>query len=45
MQSAFQRGYFRNGKPNLSNAMDEVLIELAERIKQAREEGEVKRFG
>jgi hypothetical protein len=44
MQSAFQRGYFRNGKPNLSNAMDEVLIELAERVKQAREEGEVHRL-
>ena len=45
MESAFQRGWMRDGKPNLSNAMDEVLIEVAERIKQAREEGEVKRFG
>jgi hypothetical protein len=44
MESAFQRGWMRDGKPNLSNAMDEVLIEVAKRIRQAREEGEVKRF-
>src|SRR6266403_1141553 len=29
MESAFQRGWIRDGKPNLSNAMDEVLIEVA----------------
>ena|SRR2546422_5972136 len=45
MESAFQRGWMRDGRPSLSNAMDQVLIEVAERIKQAREEGEVKRFG
>jgi hypothetical protein len=44
MESAFQRGWVRDGKPNLSNAMDQVLLEVAERIKQAREEGEVRRF-
>jgi hypothetical protein len=44
MESAFQRGWMRDGNPNLSNAMDEVLIEVAERIRQAREEGEVRRF-
>lgn len=43
MESAFQRGWMRDGKPNLSNAMDEVLLEVAERIKQAREEGECDR--
>lgn len=37
IESAFQRGWMRDGKPNLSNAMDEVLIEVAERIRQARE--------
>src|SRR5438094_5752718 len=40
IESAFQRGWVRDSKPNLSNAMDEVLIEVAERIRQAREEGE-----
>jgi hypothetical protein len=44
MESAFQRGWMRDGKPNLSNAMDEVLIEVAERIRQGREEGAVRRF-
>ena len=27
LSSAFQRGWVRNGSPNLSNAMDEVLLE------------------
>src|SRR6266850_6254212 len=31
-ESAFQRGWMRYGTPNLSNAMDEVLLEVAERI-------------
>jgi len=44
METAFYRGWMRDGKPNLSNAMDQVLIEVRERIKQAREEGEVSRF-
>lgn len=44
MESAFQRGWMRDGRPNLSNEMDEVLIEVIERIKQAREEGEVRRL-
>lgn len=44
MGSAFQRGWLRDGRPNLSNAMDEVLIEVAERIRQAREEGECDRL-
>jgi hypothetical protein len=44
MESAFHRGWMRDGKPNLSNAMDQVLIEVTERIKQARKEGEVSRL-
>jgi hypothetical protein len=44
MESAFQRGWMRDRKPNLSNAMDEVLLEVVERIKQAREEGECNRY-
>jgi hypothetical protein len=39
IESASQRGWMRDGKPNLPNAMDQVLIEVAERIRQAREEG------
>lgn len=33
---AFDRGWLRDGRPNLSNAMDEVLITVARRIKQGR---------
>jgi len=44
MDNAFQRGWMRDGKPSLSNAMDQVLIEVVDRIKQAREESEVNRL-
>jgi len=33
---AFQRGWMRNGVPNLSNAMDEVLRAAQDIIKEAR---------
>jgi hypothetical protein len=40
IDDAFQRGWLRDGTPNLSNAMDEVLITVAERIREARANGE-----
>lgn len=40
MTEAFQRGWVRDGSPNLSNAMDEVLLAVAERIREGRATGE-----
>ena len=40
MTDAFQRGWIRAGTPNLSNAMDEVLLAVAERIREGRVKGE-----
>lgn len=40
MTDAFQRGWVRDGTPNLSNAMDEVLLAVAERIRRGRATGE-----
>lgn len=40
ISDAFDRGWLRDGAPNLSNAMDEVLITVAKRIKQGRADGE-----
>ena len=40
LTDAFQRGWMRDGVPNLSNGMDEVLLAVQERIKKARTEGE-----
>lgn len=37
---AFQRGWLREGVPNLSNAMDEVLVAAQERIREGRLNGE-----
>ena len=34
LSQAFQRGWTRSGKPNLSNAMDEVLLAAQEAIKE-----------
>lgn len=40
MTDAFQRGWVRDGTSNLSNAMDEVLLAVAERIRAGRAAGE-----
>ena len=40
IDDAFQYGWLRDGAPNLSNAMDEVLVTVAARIKAARANGE-----
>jgi len=40
LSDAFQRGWVRDGVPNLSNAMDEVLLAAADRIREGRENGE-----
>jgi hypothetical protein len=40
MTDAFDRGWLRDGTPNLSNAMGEVLLAVTERIRQARASGE-----
>jgi len=34
LSMAFQRGWVRGGSPNLSNAMDETLLEAQEIIKK-----------
>ncbi len=36
MTNAYRRGWMRDGVPNLSNAMDEVLLAVAERIREGR---------
>lgn len=40
LTDAFQRGWVRDGVPNLSNAMNEVLLAASERIREARSNGE-----
>lgn len=40
LSDAFQRGWVRDGVPNLSNAMDEVLLAAADRIREGRATGE-----
>jgi hypothetical protein len=40
IMDAFQRGWSRDGTPNLSNAMDEVLLAVTERIAEGRAIGE-----
>lgn len=40
LSDAFQRGWVRDGVPNLSNAMDEVLLAASERIREGRARGE-----
>jgi hypothetical protein len=37
---AFDRGWWRNGSPNLSNALDEVLLTTQNRIREGRAKGE-----
>lgn len=40
LDDAFQRGWVREGTPSLSNAMDEVLLAVQDRIREARMDGE-----
>jgi hypothetical protein len=40
ISSAFHRRWLRDGQPNLSNAMDEVLKAVQFRIREARDIGE-----
>ena len=40
IMEAFQRGWSRDETPNLSNAMDEVLLAVTERIREGRAIGE-----
>jgi len=39
ISAAFQRGWIRSGEPNLSNAMDEVLLEAQNLIREYRSHG------